>query len=392
MWLGIIDKVKRLHTGLSLVLYNFVLIFVAVNLLLAVFFSVKKSLFVQRPTHPYSASRGAAVSILYPDLNADEIERLLRETWSRPYVFEPFTQFKEPPSSGRYVNVNANGFRVGRDQGPWPVSEKNVNVFLFGGSTVFGYGVPDGQTIGSYLQRSLNEGAPGRALRVYNFGRGYYYSTQERILFEMLLASGQVPDLAIFVDGLNEFPSVADEPMFTSRIRAFLAGEVPDRKIERFLGWLPIYRAAVGLAASFPGASAKLPRDQGPNYADPVRRDRVIARYLANKKLIEAAAKAYGVTAVFVWQPVPVYKYNTAYHLFAAGGFADHAYTGFGYPKMAELRRSLGANFLWCADVQEGMEKPLYVDKVHYTAELSATVAACITERLPERGLHKTDR
>jgi hypothetical protein len=33
--------------------------------------------------------------------------------------------------------------------------------------------------------------------------------------------------------------------------------------------------------------------------------DGVVTRYAANKQLTLAMAEAYGVTAVFVWQPVP---------------------------------------------------------------------------------------
>ena len=129
---------------------------------------------------------------------------LLKETWSRPFMYEPFTQFKERPYRGNYVNIDNNGFRYTKNQGPWPPQSQNINIFLFGGSTTFGYGVSDNQTIASYLQQYLNEKL-GRNVRVYNFGRGFYYLSQERVLYEQLLTSGFVPDIAIFIDGLNDF-------------------------------------------------------------------------------------------------------------------------------------------------------------------------------------------
>ncbi len=51
------------------------------------------------------------------------------------------------------------------------------------------------------------------------------------------------------------------------------------------------------------------------------------------------------------------------------------------------LRIHLGANFLWCADIQDGMNDPLYVDQVHYTAAFSKTVAFCVASLIKDRHL-----
>lgn len=137
----------------------------------------------------------------YPGMNRTALRELLRETWSRPMAFEPFTQFKERATMGRFVNVSPHGFRLSKNQGPWPPSPEAVNVFLFGGSTVFNYGLPDEQTIAFFLQGFLNEAGSGPPVRVYNFGRGHYYSSQECVLFEQLLSAGFVPAIAVFLDG-----------------------------------------------------------------------------------------------------------------------------------------------------------------------------------------------
>ncbi|GAG17525.1 unnamed protein product, partial [marine sediment metagenome] len=128
-------------------------------------------------------------AVVYPDLEPDQIERLLAETWTRPHAYEPLTQFTERPYRGEYVNITEMGYRLGRDQGPWPPEDRPYNIFVFGGSTTFGYGVADDQTIASHLQRRLGERTT-REVRVYNFGRGMYRSSQERVLFEQLLVSG----------------------------------------------------------------------------------------------------------------------------------------------------------------------------------------------------------
>jgi hypothetical protein len=54
---------------------------------------------------------------------------------------------------------------------------------------------------------------------------------------------------------------------------------------------------------------------------------------------------------------------------------------------MAEFvaRDSLGANFLWCADIQQDVAELLYVDQVHYSPEGSKRLARCIVDGMREQ-------
>jgi len=47
----------------------------------------------------------------------------------------------------------------------------------------------------------------------------------------------------------------------------------------------------------------------------------------------------------------------------------------------------LGRNFLWLADIQKDIRKPLYVDYVHYGASLSKMIAERILQHLKQNGL-----
>ena len=76
--------------------------------------------------------------------------------------------------------------------------------FFFGGSTTFGYNVRDEETLASHFQ-DLSEAAFSREVQVYNFGRGNYASSAEMLLFLRLLFEGHRPEVAVFVDGLNDF-------------------------------------------------------------------------------------------------------------------------------------------------------------------------------------------
>ena len=146
----------------------------------------------------------ASLAAAYPDLDPAQRQALLDEVASHYFVYEDYVSFREHRCGGKYLNVREAGFREAKNQGPWPPDPHNLNVFAFGGSTMFGWGLPDWQTIPSFLQEELSLYSR-KPVCLYNFGTSNYYSTQERICLEQLLSKGLKPDIAIFLDGLNDF-------------------------------------------------------------------------------------------------------------------------------------------------------------------------------------------
>ena len=115
---GNYNKMRRYYVSLSVIFLNTILIFVGINLILYAAILARdefSSLSIGANSNQILKSYGPAIYTLYPDLSDDEVDQLRAETRSRPFVFEPFTQFKERPYRGKYVNVDANGFRVGKD-------------------------------------------------------------------------------------------------------------------------------------------------------------------------------------------------------------------------------------------------------------------------------------
>lgn len=98
--------------------------------------------------------------------------------------------------SSRYVNVVGNARRT------LEVEDPEVTVFLFGGSSVFGTGQRDDHTIASELVRQ--SAARGLRLRVVNRGVSGFVNWQEAAWLRRLVEAGDVPDLAVFLDGGNE--------------------------------------------------------------------------------------------------------------------------------------------------------------------------------------------
>ena len=118
----------------------------------------------------------------------------------------------------------------------------------------------------------------------------------------------------------------------------------------------------------------------------------VVDRYLTNKKIIEAISGKYNIQPIFIWQPVPTYKYDLNYHLFTyEGEDLERIYrVNSVYKYFAEhIKRPAEINFFWCADMQEELKEPLYVDNTHYSAKMSGMFASYIANLLIERNLLK---
>ena len=149
--------------------------------------------------HNYAGKLSMEERVAYSHMSDSEINDLLNSTWSPAiggYNYDEWVGFKEAPRKTRYVNVNEYGMRQNSIK-PVIVNELNDSVWFFGGSTTFGYGVTDQETIPAQLEMLLKT-------RVYNFGRGYFYSAQENQLFRQYLKAGYRPRSALFLDGINE--------------------------------------------------------------------------------------------------------------------------------------------------------------------------------------------
>lgn len=130
------------------------------------------------------------------NLSEEDLVILHNESWRNydKFRFIPFIGHSETKRVGKFVNfTETEGRKVER-----PVNCKE-NLFLYGGSTTFGYNVTDNQTIAQYLQGFFNND-----VCVFNHGRAYYYSKQENNLLINHLENGLKINYAIFLDGINE--------------------------------------------------------------------------------------------------------------------------------------------------------------------------------------------
>jgi len=386
------SRLVNAYWVLSSIVINTLFLFIVLNVAAQIYLDVKSAREKNRAQDGAAyAHRGyhPALASVYPGMDEGQVSDLIKETRRLTQEYDSYTQFKERPATTTYVNVYPEGFRKGKNQAKWPPDNQAFNIFTFGGSTTFGYRVADDDTIPSHLQELIRK-ETGLPVAVYNFGRGGYISTQERALFEKLILQGYVPRVAIFIDGLNDLSVPTGEPIHTKELKQFMdRDEAP--KWDGCVRMLPITRA-IFTTSTAEGKDAKRPHDKTPNSLvdSDEAAQRIIERYRTNKKMITATAEAFKVIPVFVWQPVPVHEYDQQYNLFGKFDYDGKVpLVRRGYRLMAAENNpgSLGDDFVWCADIQRDLRKPLYVDSVHYSSEMCALIAQHILDNLKQRGV-----
>lgn len=313
----------------------------------------------------------------------------LRESWSKlDLVYEPFVEFRTRPVEGEFVNVHPFGHRLTEaGQAPPRRSDGRVNVFVFGGSTTLGLGVADDQTLPAALQAALRR-VLGPDVHVYNLAVAGHFSTQESILFRSLLARGQAPDAAVFVDGLNDFffCEVPDRSMLSKAIFEGLGA----REATPLWQVLAARSQMVRLLAVWAGKVSVTWGGGGRFCTEDDELDRVILRLSANRRAAGATAQAFGVKALFVHQPVPTWGYDETKRpvAFDSEHLAYHANSRAGYARFEALRqRGVGTEpgMLWLHELQ--INANMYIDTVHYSPQMNAALGEAIARQLLADGL-----
>ncbi len=346
---------------------------------------------------------------IYPHLKPKEIYQLLLETWGQPYQYNSFSGYKENPRRGRFVNVGTQQFRYSVPQSDWPPDSSHYIVYLFGGSTAFGYGVEDKATVSSFLQQKLQQQfGDQQFVSIYNFGQGAYFSSLENALFVKLVQRGYRPDLVVFLDGLNDFSNFTGEPCVTFTEKNYVGYQTVDlisylkslrlvSDLKKRIGQKQnsedrasdkyhnennlTYKAALSEAASAFGltlSDVSVPEfEYAYSSANVDSIVGVIHRLVRYKKITDAICNAFGIQAVFCLHPIASYKYSAEYHSFEVHPQVIWPHM-IGYPIVSYLgtaSKLFGENFLDLSGIQENQRKNLYVDGYHFSQFFNNIIA-----------------
>jgi hypothetical protein len=375
--------------------FKVILLFVVMNVVVAAGF-LMRDLFpalVGAVDPRVSADRQKFVDLeAYARIPAATANRFLDEQdamTSAGFRYEPWLQFRHPEVHGTLLNTDAEGFR--RTMEPRRAKGRLTRIYVFGGSTTFGYGVPDAHTIPSYMQSILEERHPDRSFLVKNYGQGFYFSSQEMLLFLTRLKHGDVPDVAVFIDGANDTAQLApgrDEPWFTPTVRALWDARrgALSLRVQRDLMWIPVVRLANGVATRVAGGASDpnapenrmIVSDRGFAEEEIARiAEYVVSNYRNNMRVIRALCKEYDVTCRFIWQPWLAYKYQGSLHRKFPFKDSVPRYWSAVYSRMSEYR---APDFLYLGDMLENVAEKVFVDAVHYNEVLNEGIAARICD------------
>jgi lysophospholipase L1-like esterase len=270
-----------------------------------------------------------------------------------------------------------------------------------------GGGVPDGETWPQYLQDNLRNLLPkNKRIYVYNFGQPAYISSQEVAFFENLLRDGFVPDVAIFLDGLNDNIIWNGIPVWTpwltdaaERLQDQWTKDSMSYHLKRTLELTPLYRVVQELtrpkieANPFPTIDPS-----ATDYNDQKLISATYKRYKNNRKIAEALGAHFGVKTVFAWQPIPYFRYPGETMVMELLERIPRNHATVLRAKQAykvmepDLRKDFAAQptYVWCADRQQKIKAMLYVDHAHYNADGARVVADCLEDALINRSLIET--
>lgn len=292
--------------------------------------------------------------------------------------YHPFGLWRSRPFAGETIQVDGAGIRRTLHSRCEPGDDV---VWLFGGSSMWGFGSPDRETIPSLLGKRYADA--GRPVCAVNYGEDSWRAVQGvvKLTLELRTASRR-PDLVVFLSGCND--------VFTP---FFLTGRA-DREWDfvESKPWLDAlatrrHGSFAFLAATNTATLAKrvATRLKGPaawpTPPDPDRLAQEIADdFFAGMEVVDALSKGYGFRYAFFWQPLAVAESKP---LTAEEQQGVRRQLGLSY----DLGRDAAArtfsriaarprpNLHYIADVFDDQPGSVYLDSCHFLPEGNRLIA-----------------
>lgn len=311
-----------------------------------------------------------------------------RSRWrSQRGGYQPFLIWGVAPWHGKYINTDdtPNGSWRRTINPPGCDEKTKIEVWMFGGSALFGTGVPDWATIPSFLSDDLNSAGVGCVV-VTNFGSEGYVTNQELIVLIERLKLGQKPRMVIFYDGVNDSyagavsPGIPTAHMSLANIKARVEGSLAGRV--DFLRNSYALRLARAIVNSMRQTSVVMGAGQSESKAQAT-----LDNYEANLHIAKILGEAYGFRVFCFWQPAFAYghKVLSPFEMkIAANGTDQNAFRIItAVYQRAERRAARDNDFVFLGDVFDSFSEPVYIDKwMHLAPTGNKVVAQAIARRV----------
>lgn len=315
--------------------------------------------------------------------------------------YEPYVVWKSIQYQSAGLNVDESGRRL------VPTTSCGTSayrIFVLGGSTVWGSGVRDDETLPAMLQAVL--GNRPRQLCIYNLGQMGWVTTQRVVDLIRRLQVGDRPDLVLDYDISNDVNvawslQAAGSHEGADCIADFLNAR--SRSTGRnVLQWLSSHSSALALFRVVPQSDQScymLSGETGTSLVDPVALSRsILDIYFANYRAVKALAHEFAFDYAFIAGPNPIIDGRTGARADQArrsyvnnfatdrdGQVHTNEFTDAVRLVDSALRSDHGMHdrFVYLGDAFAALDAPMYVDTFgHMTASGHMVIARAIAQRL----------
>jgi hypothetical protein len=315
---------------------------VVILIVLAVLFELVASMILFRKYTPAKSATLHLISSIFSKGNAEQ------------FAYEPWLMFRL--SNYQSDNININGFerKSVPDSFIKPGASDTIDIYFFGGTTMFGQHLSDSQTIPSRFLAAFQNENPSVSVRVKNFGIPNYYSKQELMLLTSLLFKGDRPDIVIFLDGLTDFYAARmlyyDKPYFSYALQQTFEGKMFQTGKKTFID-----------------STAEFYNDP-PGISETDYSHALISGYTNNIRMTADLCKTAGIKSYFFCQPIPFYKSSETNFAYK-GNFKRFEYI---YPELEKNKDSL-SNFYFLGNMK--VKESGYIDGLNYSPAFADEIA-----------------
>ncbi|MDD5436731.1 MAG: SGNH/GDSL hydrolase family protein, partial [Candidatus Omnitrophica bacterium] len=390
--------------------------FILLNVFIGFLFALRDR---KRATTPFLVDdvQMGYLKTLMPDETDDDIVDILRCFSSSLYgghkfrmVYAPYNEHKDSQFSSKFLNVSPLGFRLNsKDDNKDPFDEKMPHIATFGGSTAFGYGVKDADTMAAWLEKELQK--KSEPYKVFNCGRQSYFSTGEIIAFQRFLQEGMRIRVVVFLDGINDVfhncPKFRNRSRYSEYIEMFwnyidyvygyadMSGPKSGGRwvVKQLIHQIPVVRLLKGIrnriAEELRAQDAK---NMNMQFHEPWSLDckaedvnikelaeRISRLTLTNWDIVRGICRQFNIQPIFCFQPLPYGEMPPGKHLFKVENehpLWESIYKEY-YANMCKL--SAGKDdFLDLSKVFKNAEVCPFIDSHHYSSYGNKLIAEAI--------------
>lgn len=399
LWLALGRSASRLgafYRSSAVICLNVVVLFAVANIIAALLDRPEPQPLFYRSPQQMLKRDPEFMRARYPGRSLEEIRALLSPPARASH---PTLEFIQRPTRSTFYNVGFAGVRGSMSNAE---IRKGLHggVWVFGGSTLFGHGIADDQTIPHHL------GALDPTNRYLNFGVQGAHQNLELEKLILLLKKGHRPSRVLFVDGLNDMLSMLgssflpeETPMMAESayghlytIRHFYQR----RSFSQLLADLPLTRALRARPKLKSAGFTRLDEAQALYFLDPRahyesapkildhrlgsiehHQAKLLRYYRANLDQLAALGRAYGFSSRVFFQPVGLLNHRSPF-LTSASEWKQSSLHQQLSAMSRTIRAELGAEKLpGMVDITDADQDcaDCYVDLAHYDGQLCRKLA-----------------